>query len=123
MQQSPGGRTYSKLRVNGLVGDKVGNVLDLGVVFSGTGSHVGRAGQSSSRSGKGVAGGRKRAGDAKGADGGRADGSGARQNASRLETQLLGGGTQATVDSGHDAVNQLIWRDGEEDGRAEIEGG
>lgn len=35
------GVTHSKLRVNGLVGDIVGNILDLRIVFT-LGSHVGR---------------------------------------------------------------------------------
>lgn len=42
--------TYSKFRVNDLVGDKVGNVLDLGVVVVGRGAHGRRTGFSGSGS-------------------------------------------------------------------------
>jgi hypothetical protein len=43
------GNTHSKLRVNGLVGDIVGNVLDLRIVFTLSGRHVGSSRASSSR--------------------------------------------------------------------------
>lgn len=40
------GVTHGKLRINGLVGDIVGNVLDLRIVLAGLGGHGGRTRQS-----------------------------------------------------------------------------
>lgn len=42
--------TYSKFGINDLVGNKVGNVLDLGVVVVGRGAHGRRTGFSGSGS-------------------------------------------------------------------------
>lgn len=102
--------TYSKVRVNWLVGDVVGNVLDLGVVGVGRG-HVGSSRQLSNRGGKVVAGGRNGAGDASSTDGGRAAGGGG-DEARGLESELLGGGSQAAVDSRH---GHCRGREGRED--------
>lgn len=44
--QAQKAKTHGKLRVNLLVGDIVGNVLDLRIVFTGSGGHVGSSGGS-----------------------------------------------------------------------------
>src|SRR4051812_28942931 len=46
------GKTHSKVRVNGLVCDIVGDILDLGIVLARLRSHDGRTRKSSYRGGK-----------------------------------------------------------------------
>jgi len=41
VEEDPSSSVESKLRVNGLIGDIVGNILDLRIVFSGGGRHIG----------------------------------------------------------------------------------
>jgi hypothetical protein len=49
VEKNPSSSVESKLRVNGLVGDIVGNILNLGVVFAGLRRHDGRTRKSGSR--------------------------------------------------------------------------
>lgn len=98
------GNTYSKLRVNGLVGDVVGNVLDLRIVLARSRSH-GRSAGESGDGGREVTGGGDGAGDASSTDGGRAE-SEVCSEAGRLGAKLLGRGSQAAGDGRHCFVEE-----------------
>lgn len=89
--------THSELRVNGLVGDIVGNVLDLGIVFTVGRRHDGRSRLSGGRGREVAVGGGSRSNCSKRSGTGAGGERGSKADAS----QLLGGRPKAPIDSRH----------------------